>query len=65
MDIAGRIDSFAPFAALAQLWAGVAWFGVARAAGRKHSSDVFTMLAGASYLTGTAFLLIFAAYLGR
>lgn len=65
MEMAGRIDSFAPFAALALLLAGVAWFGVARAAGRKHSADLFTMLAGAGYLTGAAFLLIFAAYLSR
>jgi hypothetical protein len=69
MEDAGRIDSIAPYAIVALSLAGVAWFVVARAAGRrsegKGGHNVFGLLAGASYFTSAAFILMVLAYLTR
>ena len=67
MEISDRLSSFVPFAAIAFLVAGLAWIAVANAAGKRarrtDGGHVFTLLAGAGYLTGGAFVLGFLAWL--
>lgn len=68
MEDGSSITSLTPYAAVAFLLAGLMWFGVGSAAlkraKRPDGGTVFEMLCVASYVTGAAFLLGLAAWLG-
>lgn len=63
-----RVSTFAPYAALALLLAGLTWMIVGAEALRrekpKDGGDLYNRLGIASWLTGIAFVLIFVAWLG-
>lgn len=67
MEDAARIDSLAPYAALAFLLAGIVWVCVGtiiiRRGTRFRDRDVFGALSTAAYITGAAFLLGFMVWL--
>lgn len=68
MEDGGSITSLTPYAAVAFLLAGLMWFGVGsvalKRASRSDGGLVFQALGVTAYVTGAAFLLGLAAWLG-